>query len=119
MAELLYRFREWLTVPDAASHLSIAVGEQVTTADVLRLGLDGHLKLSINLVNGASAQFGKIEPRPDDYLADIDHAFSMYPISDNEVFHLGRPEKSDKSMVSGTWRCSLRTARTLRGGFRN
>lgn len=48
MAELLYRLKKWLTVPDAAAHLSIAFGEEVTEADVLRLGLDGHLTLSVN-----------------------------------------------------------------------
>ena len=43
MAEL-YKLREWLTVPDAAAHLSAAFDEQqVTEADVDRLGLDGHL----------------------------------------------------------------------------
>ena len=28
MAELLYKLKEWLTVPDAAAHLSIAFGER-------------------------------------------------------------------------------------------
>ena len=37
MAELLYELREWLTVSDAATHLSIAFGQEVTEAEVLRL----------------------------------------------------------------------------------
>ena len=43
--------KEWLTVPDAAKRLSVIFGEEVTEADVLRLALDGHLKLSIYFVN--------------------------------------------------------------------
>ena len=62
MAELLYKLKEWLTVPDAAAHLSIAFGENVTEADVLRLGLDRHLTLSVNFVNGATGRLGKVVP---------------------------------------------------------
>ena len=35
-------------------------GEPVSEADVLQLGLDGHLKLSVNFVNGAVARYGKV-----------------------------------------------------------
>jgi len=58
----LFNLKEWLTVNDAARHLSIAFGEDVTEADVLRLALDGRLRLSVNFVNGARAQCGKIVP---------------------------------------------------------
>lgn len=58
----LFKLKEWLTVPDAARHLSIAFGEEVSEPDVLRLALDGHLKLSVNFVNHASARRGKIIP---------------------------------------------------------
>ena len=63
MVGQLYRLREWLTVPDAAAHLSIAFGEDVTEAEVLRLGLDGHLKLSVNFVNAAKGLFGRVVKR--------------------------------------------------------
>lgn len=61
----LFKLKEWLTVPDAARHLSIAFGEEVSEADVLRLALDGHLKLSVNFVNKAQAKLGKIVPIDD------------------------------------------------------
>ncbi|MDD5757980.1 MAG: hypothetical protein PHI06_02740 [Desulfobulbaceae bacterium] len=54
----LWKLKEWLTVPEAARHLSIMFGEEVNETDVLRLALDGHLKLSINFVNGTSARRG-------------------------------------------------------------
>jgi hypothetical protein len=39
----LFNLKEWLTVADAARHLTIVFGEDVTEADVLRLALDERL----------------------------------------------------------------------------
>jgi hypothetical protein len=61
----LLKLKYWLTVPDAARHLSILFGEDVSEADVLRFALDGHLTLSVDFVNGAAAQCGKIIPLRD------------------------------------------------------
>lgn len=61
----LFKLKEWLTVPDAARHLSIVFGEEVSEADVLRLALDGHLKLSVYFVNYAKASCGKVVPYED------------------------------------------------------
>ena len=58
----LFKLKGWLTVPDAARHLSIAFSEEVSEADVLRLALDGRLRLSVNFVNDAIALCGKMVP---------------------------------------------------------
>lgn len=58
----LWRLKKWLTVPEAARHLSIIFGEEVGKADVLRLALDGNLKLSVNFVNYADARIGQAIP---------------------------------------------------------
>lgn len=58
----LFNLKEWLTVADAARHLSIVFGEDVTEADVLRLALDGRLRLSVYFVNHAIALCGKVVP---------------------------------------------------------
>jgi hypothetical protein len=58
----LFKLREWLTVADAARYLAIAFDEEVIEADVLRLALDGHLKLSVNFVNHAWAKCGQVVP---------------------------------------------------------
>ena len=55
----LFKLKEWLTLEDAANHISTVLGEPVTLADIYRLSLDGHLKLSANFVNGSNAQLGK------------------------------------------------------------
>jgi hypothetical protein len=47
----LLELKEWLTVPEAARHLSSLFGEEIGEPDVFRLALDGHLKLSIFFVN--------------------------------------------------------------------
>lgn len=51
---VLFNLKEWLTIPDAARHLSTIFDESLTEADILRLGLDGHLKLSVYFVNDLS-----------------------------------------------------------------
>lgn len=56
----LFNLKKWLTIPDTAKHLSIIFGEVVTEADILRLALDGHLKLSVNLINYARARVGEV-----------------------------------------------------------
>jgi hypothetical protein len=61
----LLKLKEWLTVPDAARHLSILFGEEVSEADVLRLALDGHLTLSVYFANHAKARCGPIVPLKD------------------------------------------------------
>jgi hypothetical protein len=56
----LFNLKEWLTVADAARHLSIVFGEDVAEADVLRLALDRQLRLSVYFVNHAKARCGKV-----------------------------------------------------------
>ncbi len=58
----LFSLKEWLTVPEAAKHLSTILGEEVSEADILRLALDKHLKLSVYFVNHARAKCGKVVP---------------------------------------------------------
>ena len=47
----LFKLKRWLKLPEAAAYLTAALGETLEPADVLRLALDGHLKLSVRLVN--------------------------------------------------------------------
>jgi len=70
----LFNLREWLTVPDAARHLSNVFEEEVSEADVLRLALNGHLKLSVYFVNHAVALCGKVVSHK-----KIESAFSNLP----------------------------------------
>lgn len=56
----LFNLREWLTVAEAARHLTSLFGEEVVEADVLRLALDGRLTLSVNFINHATARKGRI-----------------------------------------------------------
>lgn len=51
----LAKLKKWLTIPEAARYLALIFGEDVVEADVLRLGLDGHLRLSVRFVNFAYA----------------------------------------------------------------
>ena len=58
MSKLL-KLKEWLTLEEAAEHLSsVVVGEPVSVADILQLSLDGRLRLSIRLTNVTFARKG-------------------------------------------------------------
>lgn len=56
----LIKFKSWLTLPDAAKHLTGVGNEEVTEADILQLALDGYLKLSVNFVSPVPAMPGKV-----------------------------------------------------------
>ncbi|MDO8714241.1 MAG: hypothetical protein Q7K13_07170 [Polynucleobacter sp.] len=58
----LFKLREWLTISETALHLSNSLKEPVTEADIYRLGLEGHLTLSVNFIHHAEAYRGKLVP---------------------------------------------------------
>ncbi len=59
----LFNSREWLTIDEAAKYLSRELGESVCSKDVYRLILDGHLRVSVNLVNNTDAAGGELVGR--------------------------------------------------------
>ena len=58
----LFKLKKWVTIPDAARHLSQIVNEPVSEADVLQMALDGHIKLSVDFPNCAKARIGRVIP---------------------------------------------------------
>jgi hypothetical protein len=83
----LLKLKDWLTVPDAARHLSILFGVDVSEADVLRLALDGRLTLSVYFVNRTAAQCGKIvAPPADDERKEGLSIKDGFGLSDGRVF---------------------------------
>ena len=56
----LFNLKKWLTVAEAARHLSILFGEDVSEADVLRLALDGELSLSVHFLNQVACSIGVV-----------------------------------------------------------
>lgn len=45
----LLKMKEWVTLEKAAQYISALLDEEVSVADVLLFGLDGHLRLSVNI----------------------------------------------------------------------
>ena len=74
MSKLL-KLKEWLTLENAASHISNVLGEPVSIADLYRFCLDGHLKISANFVNHANARKGKYVKTKDVKFEKIEHDF--------------------------------------------
>lgn len=61
MSKLL-KLKRWLTLDEAANHIATVISEPVTASDLLRMALDGHITLSLNIVNSVSVNLGKAVP---------------------------------------------------------
>jgi len=92
----LLKLKEWVTVPEAARHLATIFDEEVTDADILRLALDGHLKLSVNLVNGAYVIRGKIVGRDDPRLY---YEKENLIRNEKEIFMAGIPIDDERYII--------------------
>ena len=51
----LWKLRTWLNLDEAADYLSSETGVDVDEDEILRLGLDGKLQLSVNLLKPMTA----------------------------------------------------------------
>lgn len=60
MKSKLYSLKEWLTLEDAASHLSSVLSEKVTVADILQLAIQERIRLSVNLISAVYANQGTV-----------------------------------------------------------
>lgn len=49
----LFKLKKWLKLPEVATHLSGVCKQEVSEADILRMALNNHLKLSVYFVNKA------------------------------------------------------------------
>lgn len=58
----LFNLKKWVTVVDAARHLSIVFDEEVTEADIYRFALERRITLSVDFPNGAYARKGRKVP---------------------------------------------------------
>jgi hypothetical protein len=75
----LFDLKEWFTVEEAARYLSIVFNEVIEQADVLRLALDGHLKLSVNFVNHAVGRSGHVVKLEDAKMYVMSNSLDDFP----------------------------------------
>ncbi|EWH00596.1 hypothetical protein [Halomonas sp. BC04] len=64
----LYKLKHWLTLEDAAAHLSTMLSEPVTEVDILELCIQKRLKLSVNVLVPTNAQRGVIVDSEEAYV---------------------------------------------------
>ena len=93
----LFNLKKWLTIPDAAKHFSIIFGEEVTEADVLRLGLDEKLTISLYLIQAIAKKAIRFQIPSKDILSIInsgdcyfigDRATAILKIMSDEIIYL-------------------------------
>lgn len=56
----LWKFKDWISLAEAAKHLSTVLNEGVSEADLLRLALDNRLELSVVFVDSVHASVCKV-----------------------------------------------------------
>lgn len=87
----LLKLKKWLTIPEAARHLSAVVDETVAESDIYQYALDGILKLSINFITPAYAKPGKIASMPE----SKDRSLYFYNNDSTEIFAYECDERLD------------------------
>nr|WP_312379564.1 hypothetical protein [Delftia acidovorans] len=58
----LFKIKNWVTPQQGLEFLSLQLGEEVQTLDILQLITEGELKISIKLSHRSPAQLGKVVP---------------------------------------------------------
>jgi hypothetical protein len=120
----LFKLKEWLTLDDAANHLSTVLGEPVTRADIYRLALDGHLKLSANFVNGARVRIGKFVKTDEVKFEKVEYNIftgekldQPYPSPKNDEIHVSADDwlflNSEVVSINGLWDLTMVGAEAL------
>jgi len=110
----LFKLKEWLTLEEATNHISTVLGESVTLADIYRLALDKHIKLSANFVNGAQAKIGKFVKTEDIEFREVEQDFltgekleTPYSVPANHETHVSEDDwtslDSKITSISGLW----------------
>lgn len=105
----LFKLKEWLTLAEAVAHLTAVLGEPITEADLYRLCLDGHLTLSANFFNYASAKKGRFVKDSDIEYITYDGFLGDHKItlpSNHEIYV--EPDKwicleENVSSIGGVW----------------
>lgn len=106
----LFNLKDWLTIPQSAEHFSKIFDEDITQANILRLALDGHLKLSVYFMNDTYAKRGRklikpgfIEknPLPTQIVKSIETILDYPFIDEVELFRIAmkEPDTSDGKAI--------------------
>ena len=75
----LFKLKKYLTLDEASTYLTNMLEETVTISDIYRLGLDGHLKISINFINKTKAIQGKCVLKSEAPLIKAVQDFTSFP----------------------------------------
>ncbi|ALO35605.1 hypothetical protein CMT41_13445 [Colwellia sp. MT41] len=102
----LYKLKKWLTLQEAINHISIALDEPVTEADIYRFALDKHLTLSVNFVNGTCAYLGQRDTSDKGLGAYLDK-FSPEEINLLNDFWLPSLDHTQVRSIRGVWDLTL------------
>lgn len=115
----LFKLKDWVTLDDAARHLSSVLAEEVRRVDILQFAVEGQLTISVNVAHGGTARQGKIVPRsavpvakglprPKKGSLDVDDDYEVplgIPLDSGEfiVFDQKLEDKDGGARIEGVW----------------
>lgn len=102
----LFKLKKWLTLQEAINHISVALDEPVTEADIYRFALDKHLTLSVNFVNGTCAFLGQRDSSDKGLGVNLDK-FSLEEINILNDFWLPSLDSTQVRSIQGVWDLTL------------
>ena len=94
----LFKMKAWLTIPETAKPLSGLFGEVVSESDVLQLGIEGRLKISIRFVNYTKAFPGEIVSAEQAKLKLMPEKILSF-FEEMETIRLGMPVTIDRPVA--------------------
>ncbi|ADI30177.1 hypothetical protein [Methylotenera versatilis] len=94
----LFEFKTWLTLDAAAQYLSSILGDSVNSADVLQLGLDGYLKLSVNFLNEVPVKKARLVSREQVVLANTSQI--ELKLKANQILTI---KEDEIILIEGVW----------------
>lgn len=92
---LLFKLKPWLTVEDAAKHLTMALNESVAIADIYQLAMGRHLVLSVYFPNRVRGNVGNIVGPEDAKLMKLSSALKEQLGNGNQKFDFDEVIVSD------------------------
>jgi hypothetical protein len=102
----LFKLKKWLTLQEAINHISVALDEPVSEADIYRFALDKHLTLSVNFVNGTCAFLGQRDSSDKGLGVNLDK-FSLEEINILNDFWLPSLDSTQVRSIQGVWDLTL------------
>lgn len=118
--EMFFTLKPWLTLTEAAVHLSSVLGVEVDQSDILRLALQRKVTLSVHVVDGTYARKWEMRdrlPGDEEPYTSLFHLSRGKPahVPTDKIIHTGSDAVLDLPMTGSEYYVALQFHQELRG----